>query len=114
MLSPDQNWQQLTSGTVKPVSGSATTAATHVSDLATYAKKTLATSLDVLRDLDEEEDSILEGTDLYELNTISNCLVSVLDIGFCGRRSTNNILGDRNYPPSLAWAMRTTPNISRL
>lgn len=78
MLSPQQNWRQLTSGTTKPVSHKEIDAS-HLSKLASHARSTLANSLDVLRDLEEEEDSILEGTDLYELNTIENCLVSSYD-----------------------------------
>lgn len=74
MLSPSHNWQQLASGTIKPVSD-AITDASHLSQVAAYAKTTLANSLDVLRDLGEEEDSILEGTDVYEIQTITNCLV---------------------------------------
>lgn len=75
MLSPEQSWQQITSGSAKPDTN-VSMSMPNLSELATYAKKTLAASLEVLRDLEDEQDSVLEGTDLYELNTVSNCLVS--------------------------------------
>lgn len=76
MLSPEQNWQQITSGSIKVIADVGLQMP-HLSELATYAKRTIAGSLEVLRDLEDEQDSTLEGTDLYELNTISNCLVSM-------------------------------------
>jgi hypothetical protein len=73
-LAPEENWEKLATGVLKNNTSLRDTMP-DLSDLVMQSKKALQDSLEALRDLEDNEDSIIEGTDQYELQNIAHCLV---------------------------------------
>lgn len=109
-LTPEQSWEQITSGTVKTASTLSLDGA-RLASLTTYARQTLASSLEALRDLEDEQDSVLEGTDIYELLTVSNCLVSLMQCSY-GQILSAKASVHRKLLQLYVWSIYTRPSIS--